>query len=142
MKSLMIVSLDQGDLDSKLPRGEVNLSSKIVGLFWTPLRDGLAVLYELEQDNILTFSKNRLDKHEVSDFEILFNRSYGLKLAYDERVLDVKWTGFSCDFTQTDRHVKGLVATNQRVYIVDDKLAVTTMIKPVEQLTGISWLGD
>jgi hypothetical protein len=44
----MIVSLDQGDLDSKLPRGEVNLASKIVGLFWTPLREGLAVLYELE----------------------------------------------------------------------------------------------
>ena len=142
MKSVMVVSLDHGDLDSKLPRGEVSLSSKVVGLFWTPLRDGLVVLYEMEQDNILTFSKNRLDKKDVGDFDILVNRSYGLKLAYDERVFDVRWTGFSSDFVGVDKQLKGVVATNQRIYIVDDKLCVQSMIKLNETLTSIRWLGD
>jgi len=65
MKSVMIVSLDQCELDSKLPRGDVQLDCKVVGLFWTPIRDGLVVLYEMDEDNILTFSNNRLDKHDI-----------------------------------------------------------------------------
>lgn len=99
----MIFSLDQGELDSKLPRGDLHLASKVIGLFWTPLRDGLAVLYEMEHDNILTFSKNRIEKNEARDFGILISRNYGLKLSYDERVFDVKWTGFSSDFASPDR---------------------------------------
>ena len=102
-KSVMVFSLDQGELDSKLPRGDVVLASKVVGLFWTPMRDGLAVLYEMDHDNLLTFSKNRIDKNEVSDFGILVSRNYGLKLSYDERVFDVKWTGFSSDFASIDK---------------------------------------
>lgn len=47
MKSLIIFSFDEGDLESKLPHGEVRLSSKVNGVYWTPMRDGLAVLYEL-----------------------------------------------------------------------------------------------
>lgn len=73
----------------------------------------------------MTFSKNRIEKNNIGDFDILLNRKYSLKLAYDERVLDVKWTGFSADFASfSDRQLKGVVATNQRIYIVDDKLAV------------------
>lgn len=81
-------------------------------MFWTPLREGLAVLYEMEQDNILTFSKNRVDKNAIGDFGILVNRSYGLKLSFNERVFDVKWTGFASDFTSMERQIKGVVATN------------------------------
>jgi hypothetical protein len=105
MKSIMIVSMDQSDLDSKLPRGDVQLTSKVVGLFWTPMRDGLVVLYEMAEDNLLTFSQNRLDKNNVGDFGILVSKGYGLKLASDERVFDVKWTG-------TDCAIKGAVASN------------------------------
>jgi len=67
----------------------------------------------MEQDNILTFSKNRIEKNNIGDFDILLNRKYSLKLTYDERVLDVKWTGFSADFaSSSDRQLKGVVATN------------------------------
>ena len=113
MKSLIIFSFDEGDLESKLPHGEVRLSSKVSGVYWTPLRDGLAVLYELTQDNLLTFSKNRLEKNKVKDFGVLVNRSIGLKLHYEERVFDVKWTGFSLGFAADERQsIRGVIATN------------------------------
>jgi len=35
-----------------------------------------------------------------------------------------------------------VVLTNQRVYIVDNKLAVMSMVKTAEQLSGVGWLGD
>lgn len=47
MRSLIIFSFDEGDLESKLPHGEIRLSSQVTGVYWTPMRDGLAVLYEL-----------------------------------------------------------------------------------------------
>ena len=93
-QSLIIFSFDEGDLESKLPHGEVRLSSKVTGVYWTPMRDGLAVVYEMEQDNLLTFSKNRLERYPVKDFGILVSRNVGLKLHYEERVFDVRWTGF------------------------------------------------
>jgi hypothetical protein len=83
----------------------------------------------MDHDNLLTFSKNRVDKNEVSDYGILVSRNYGLKLSYDERVFDVKWTGFASDFASVDKQIKGVVATNQRIYIVDDKLAVNSTVK-------------
>lgn len=67
------------------------------------MRDGLSVLYEMENDNILTFSKNRIENNQASDFGILVSRNYGLKLSYEERVFDVKWTGFASDFASVDR---------------------------------------
>ena len=95
MRSLIIFSFDEGDLESKLPHGEIRLSSQVKGVYWTPMRDGLAVLYELSKENLLTFSKNRLDRYSVKDFGILASRNIGLKLHYEERIFDVKWTGFS-----------------------------------------------
>ena len=47
MRSLIIFSFDEGDLENSLPHGAINLSTKIAGVFWTPMRDGLAVCYEL-----------------------------------------------------------------------------------------------
>jgi len=138
MKSVMIVSLDQCELDSKLPRGDVQLDCKVVGLFWTPIRDGLVVLYEMDEDNILTFSNNRLDKHDIGDLSLLANRCFSLKLAHDERVYDVKWTGFTGDQSA----IKGAVITNQKVYIVDEKLSSLSAIKMQDPITSIRWLGD
>jgi hypothetical protein len=137
MKSILVVSLDQGQLESKLPHGEVSLGNKVIGLFWTPLREGLAILYELAEDNILAFSQNRLMKHDLGDFEVLINRSYGLKLSNDERVYDVKWTSFIDATTQP----KAVVATSHRVLVVDDKLNVLSQLK-MQEITGVRWLGD
>ena len=103
LSSLIIFSFDDGDLESKLPHGEIRLSSKVNGVYWTPMRDGLAVLYELGQENLLTFSKNRLDRYSIKDFGILASRNIGLKLHYEERVFDVKWTGFTMGFANDDR---------------------------------------
>ena len=115
MRSLIIFSFDEGDLENSLPHGAITLSSNIAGVFWTPMRDGLAVCYELPQENLLTFSKNRLKRYPVKDFGILVSRNVGLMLHYDERVYNVKWTGFSLGFASGDdssRNLKGVVATN------------------------------
>ena len=64
---------------------------------------------------MLTFSKNRLKRYPVKDFGVLVSRNVGLMLLYDERVYDVKWTGFSLGFSASDessRLMKGVVATN------------------------------
>lgn len=77
------------------------------------MRDGLAVVYELQQENLLTFSKNRLERYAVKDFGILVSRNIGLKLHYEERIFDVKWTGFSLGFAPDDTQtVKGVIGTN------------------------------
>ena len=124
LRSLIIFSFDEGDLESKLPHGAINLSSKVTGVYWTPMRDGLSVCYELQQENLLTFSKNRLDRYPVKEFNILVSRNIGLKLHYDERVLDVKWTGFTLGFSEGEsKAIRGVVGTNQTIYFVDDKLA-------------------
>lgn len=62
---------------------------------------------------MLTFSKNRLARYSVKDFGILVSRNIGLKLHYEERIFDVKWTGFSIGFASDDTQaVKGVVGTN------------------------------
>ena len=49
----------------------------------------------------------------MKDFGILASRNVGLKLHYDERIFDVKWTGFTLGFAADDRQtVKGVVGTN------------------------------
>ena len=128
-KSLIIFSFDEGDLDSKLPHGEVRLQSKITGVYWSPARDGLSVVYEMDQDNLLTFSKNRLDRNSVKDFGILVSRNIGLKLHYEERVFDVRWTGFQLGFAAESKNIKGVVGTNQHIYFVDDRLGVLCILK-------------
>ena len=66
----------------------------------------------------------------MKDFGILASRNVGLKLHYDERIFDVKWTGFTLGFAADDRQtVKGVVGTNQHIYFVDDKLGVLGVIK-------------
>ena len=79
---------------------------------------------------MLTFSKNRLERYPVKDFGILVSRNTGLKLSYEERVLDVKWTGFSLGFASSDsKHVQGVVGTNKNIYFVDDKLSALGIYK-------------
>lgn len=147
MRSLIIFSFDEGDLENSLPHGAITLSSKVQGVYWTPMRDGLAVCYELQQENLLTFSKNRLSRYSVKDFGVLMTRNVGLMLQYDERVFDIKWTGFSLGFAASDdtgRNIKAVVATNQNVYFVDDKLAVLGLYKwkmPAPSITSLQWMG-
>lgn len=58
-------------LEEKLPHGHITLFGKVKSIFWTPLRNGLSVLYESYNDNIVRFSKNRLQTNKESDFKIL-----------------------------------------------------------------------
>lgn len=44
------------------------------------MRDGVAVAYEIEQDKLVTFSKNRLERYSEGDFNVLVSRNVGLKL--------------------------------------------------------------
>lgn len=133
MRSVLIFSFDDGDLERKMPHGEVRLTSEISGVFWTPLRDGLAVAYEIESDKLVTFSKNRLERYSEGDFGVLVSRNVGLKLQSHESVLDLKWTGYAlgsfADSTSSSDRIKGVLATNRHIYVVDDKLGVQAVLR-------------
>lgn len=45
LKSITILALDKA-LENRLPRGNVTLFSKVKAVFWSPFRQGLAVIYE------------------------------------------------------------------------------------------------
>ena len=108
------------------------------------MRDGLAVAYEIEQDKLVTFSKNRLERYSEGDFNVLVSRNVGLKLQSHESVLDLKWTGFSLGSfaDSTSEKIKGVLATNRHIYVVDDKLCVHAVLRhSYLTITGISWLG-
>lgn len=51
------------------------------------------MLYETMNDNMVRFSKNRLDANKESDFNILVNSKYSFKLSYDEKMFGVSWNG-------------------------------------------------
>ena len=145
MRSILIFSFDEGDLESKLPHGEIRLSQVVNGVYWSPMRDGLAVIYELQNENLLTFSKNRLERYSMKDFGILVSRNVGLQLGYEERVFDVKWTGFSLGFASesSNQTIKGVIGTNQHIYFVDEKLVATGILKLRESsLTSLLWMGE
>jgi hypothetical protein len=53
-------------------------------------------MYYNVSENSIQFSKNRNDpKYPEDDFGIYVNRKYSFKLAYDERVIDIKWYNFN-----------------------------------------------
>jgi len=71
----------------------------------------------------------------------------GLKLHYDERVFDLKWTGFALGFTGSEdssRSIKGVVGTNQNIYFVDDKLLALGLYRwtCAQSITSLQWMGD
>ena len=60
-------------------------------MYPTPLRQGKVLLFYNLDENILQFSKNKGERNSDDDFGLYSNRKYAFKLAYDERVVDVKW---------------------------------------------------
>lgn len=50
------------------------------------------VLYDFSLENVMRFSKNKLDKNEASDFGVLALQRQSLKLNYDEKARDVQWS--------------------------------------------------
>jgi hypothetical protein len=46
----LLIAFDQ-KFEDKLPRGHIQLLAKVKQVFWTPFREGLAVLYESLSDN-------------------------------------------------------------------------------------------
>jgi hypothetical protein len=55
---------------------EINLMHRIQHIYNTPLRNGKALLFYNVGENLLQFSKNRVDKHEDEDFSVYTNRKY------------------------------------------------------------------
>jgi hypothetical protein len=47
------------------------LNLKVERVFWTPLRNGLVVVYQSKSENILRFSKNRVETNSSVDFLML-----------------------------------------------------------------------
>lgn len=91
LKSLTILALNQV-LEEKLPRGNITLTSKVKAVYWSPFRDGLAVVFESQNDSQLRFSRNRLPNNPDNDFNILAQSKYSFKLNYDEKVFALEWT--------------------------------------------------
>jgi len=55
-------------------------------------------------ENSIQFSKNRSEsRYQEDDFGIYVNRKYSFKLAYDERVIDIKWYSFNNEFQEVSR---------------------------------------
>ena len=66
------------------------MNLQIQNVFWTPLRDGYAVIYQTSNDNLLRYSKNYLESNEIIDYGIL-NNGLAFKTDFDETILDVVW---------------------------------------------------
>lgn len=95
---------------------------KVQHLYTTPLRSGKVLLYYNVSENLLQFSKNRSEqKYSEDDFQIYQNRKYSFKLAYDEKVIDIRWYSFS---SSSGGNPKAVIVSNQRIYIVDKNLSI------------------
>ena len=112
---------------------EVELKAKIWQMYPTPLRNGKALMYFNSGDNLLQLSKNRSEKQSEDDFQIHSNRKYCFQLAYGEQVLDIKWYNYGKPDDSEAKGVeeagkkenpKAVIATNQRIYIVDKNLSI------------------
>jgi hypothetical protein len=79
----------------------------------------MTLVYESLTENLLRFSKNRLEVNKPSDYSILAQTKYSFKLSFDEKVFDLQWL-----YNQSLSEVKGAIASNQRVCIVDQNLAI------------------
>lgn len=51
-----------------------SLNLKVTRIFWSPLRNGMVVLYLSE--NLLRFSRNRLEENSITDFLMLTCKDY------------------------------------------------------------------
>jgi len=65
----------------------------------------------------MQFSKNRMEKNSEDDLNIYSNRKFSFQLSYDEHAIDIRWYNITSS-------PKALIATNQRMYIVDKNLAI------------------
>lgn len=70
----------------------MQLLSKVKSVFWSPFCNGLAVVYESLTENLLRFSKNRLDTNMKTDYSILAQTKYSFKLSFDEKLFQLLWT--------------------------------------------------
>lgn len=96
---------------------EVTYAWKVRHIYASPFRLGKALMLYNVSENLLQFSKNRVDKYSEDDLSIYSNRKYSFQLSYDEHVVDICWFG-------TPNVPKSVIATNQRIYIVDKNLGI------------------
>ena len=95
---------------------------KVLHIYTTPFVNGKVIMFYNVSENLLQFSKNKADsKYAEDDFGIYSNRKYSFQLSYDERVMDVRWFNFK--YTDSNK-AKAVIASNQRIYIVDKNLSV------------------
>lgn len=66
-----------------------NTGAKVKQMFWTPFRGGQCLLFDFSIENVMRFSKNKLEKHSQDDYNVLPLQRYSLKLNYDEKARDV-----------------------------------------------------
>ena len=77
---------------------------RVQHLYATPLRQGKVLMFYNIEENSIQFSKNRSEpRYQEDDFGIYVNRKYSFKLAYDERVIDIKWYNFNNQFQATSQ---------------------------------------
>ena len=77
---------------------------RVLDLYATPLRQGKVLMFYNISENSIQFSKNRSEsRYQEDDFGIYVNRKYSFKLAYDERVIDIKWYNFNNEFQEVHR---------------------------------------
>ena len=87
------------------------LNIKAERIYLTPLRHGFVVLYQSSNENVLRFSRNRLDENSISDFLML--NTIQFKMNYDDSISDVVW--------QKSVNVGAIIGIC-KIYIVDSNL--------------------
>jgi hypothetical protein len=116
MQTILIAEIKAKE-ELGLPRGDLKLSAMVKGLYPTPFRMGLTVLYVLQ--NKVKFSRNRDEDNGFDDFKILDGTRDYFRLNYDEVVFNILWQASSSDDVE---RVHGALVTNKRISIVDSHL--------------------
>ena len=122
-----------------MPRAEIKLRNLIKKIYNAPFRGCLSVLYAT--GNSIRFSKNRLAKHDFSDFSLLEDPRYSFKLNFDEIVFNLVWQAaddFPNPTEEQLERVKAAVVTNERIVILDARLTALRYFKITQSLNFVT----
>lgn len=114
---------------------------RIQRIYQTPLRDGFVVLYQNQNENVLRFSKNRLECNSILDYDILC-KDFTFRIECDETIVTAIWQQIQA---ASKEYVCAVVCLN-KIYFISDQLKILRKVQIQAQIetniiTQAKWMG-
>ena len=81
------------------------------------MRKGFVVVYQAMNENMLRFSKNRIEENHILDFIPLTQQEFTFRTEFNDTIIDVLWQKMS-------ERCLGAVICLSRIYFVNENLEV------------------